>query len=565
MRELIVILMLVATSSALEAQPSQVLETLKTEITRSMEQLKKQPTPPYFLSYEITESETAGAAGSFGALVTSSTRISKSRMLSIDLRVGDYQLDNTHPIRGTSPIPTDNLSFYQVPIEDDPDALRSLLWYYTDQRYKRAVEQLISVKTNVKVKAGETDKSGDFSPTPPEKFIEPPPPSFSAADIKVMEDKVRMYSLPFKRFGNIYSVRVNHSFSRRSRWFVSSDGASIQTSEPVYQLSISAFSKAADGMELPRYQSFYSSTLAGLPSDQVVLAAVDKMAKELMALKLAPPADAYAGPAILSPRSTAVLFHEIFGHRIEGQREKREEQSQTYRDKIGQKVLPEFLSVYGDPTAKSFAGVELAGYYKFDNEGVKARRVPLVENGILKNFLMSRLPVDGFPVSNGHGRRYPGYNVAGRQSNLIVTASKTVSPEELKKLLIEEVKKANLQYGLYFEDIAGGFTSVGRGNPNSFAVIPLMVYKIYLDGHEELVRGVDLIGTPLTVFTRILAASTEQGAFNGTCVAESGAVPVSAAGPALLLGQIEVQKKVKSQELSPILPPPFDDPKPSGK
>jgi TldD protein len=261
----------------------------------------------------------------------------------------------------------------------------------------------------------------------------------------------------------------------------------------------------------------------------------------------------------MSPRATGVIFHEIFGHRIEGQREKRENQSQTFRDKVGQQVLPEFLSVYSDPTAKKYGATELAGFYKFDDEGVRARKVTVVENGILKNFLMSRLPVDGFPESNGHGRRNIRRPVAGRQSNLLVVASQTVTPEELKKELIVEVARQKLPYGLYFEDIAGGFTSVGRGGPNSFEVIPIMVYRIYPDGHEELVRGVDLIGTALTTFNKILAAENQSAAFNGMCGAESGLVPVSAGGPGLLFREIEVQKKPKSQELSPILGPPSDD------
>jgi len=221
--------------------------------------------------------------------------------------------------------------------------------------------------------------------------------------------------------------------------------------------------------------------------------------------------------------------------------------------------LPEFLSVYSDPTMRKFGDMELNGYYKFDNEGVRAQRVTVVENGVLKNFLMSRLPLDGFPQSNGHGRRSGGYNVAGRQSNLLIVASKTVTPGELKKQLIDEVKKRNLPYGLYFDEIAGGFTAVGRNVPNYFEVTPLVVYRIYPDGREELVRGVDLIGTALTAFTKILAADNRMEAFNGICGAESGPVPVAAGGPGLLFSEIEVQKKPKSQELSPILAPPFDD------
>ena len=538
-------------------QRSVILDALKAEMARSLEQLKKQPTPPYFLSYEVLDIETAGATGSFGALVSTNPG-SRRRVLGIDLRVGSYALDNTRPIRGSAMIPMDNFSTYPMPIEDDPDAIRAMLWYYTDQKYKRAIEQLIAVKTNVKVKAEETDKSGDFSPAKAEIFGEPDTAPLGF-DAKAWEAKVRKYTEPFQRYGNIYSATAAVTATKETRWFVSSDGASIHTADIGYRLLISGFSKALDGMELPRHESFYASNAAGMPTDQAVLEKVSGMTKDLMALKGAPVMEAYVGPAILSPRATGVIFHEIFGHRIEGQREKRENQSQTFRDKIGQKVLPDFISVFADPTQRKFGDTELAGFYKFDNEGVKSRRVTLVENGVLKTFLMSRLPVDGFPESNGHGRRAPGYNVAGRQSNLLVTASKTVTPEALKAQLIDEVKKKSLPYGLYFEDIAGGFTYVGRQQPNSFEVIPTMVYRIYPDGREELVRGVDLIGTALTAFNKILAADNRMTAFNGVCGAESGPVPVSVGGPGLLFSEVEVQKKPKSQELSPILAPPFDD------
>jgi TldD protein len=540
-----------------------VTEALRTELARTMDHLKKQATPPYFMSYEVLETESAGATGSFGALVSSSAP-SRRRELGIDLRVGDYKLDNTHPIRGSMANFFDTYDYFPMPVEDDSDALRASLWYFTDQKYKRSVEQLISVKTNVKVKADETDKAGDFSPAKAEVYDEPDPGPLTF-DRAAWEQKVRNYTAPFQRYGNIYAVNAHLSVERQHRWFVSSDGASIRTTDTSYRLMISAFAKASDGMELPRYETFYSPTLKGLPSDAEVLEKVKKMIADLMALKNAPVMEPYVGPAILSPRASGVVFHEIFGHRIEGQREKRENQSMTFRDRVGQKVLPDFISVYSDPTERKYGDTMLAGYYKFDNEGVKARKVSVVENGVLKNFLMSRLPIDNFPESNGHGRRAPGFAVAGRQSNLLVFASKTVTPADLKSELIEEVKKKNLPYGLYFEDIAGGFTSVGRFAPNFFEVIPVMVYRIYPDGREELVRGVDLIGTALTAFNKIEAADNQSAAFNGICGAESGGVPVSAGGPGLLFSEIEVQKKPKSQELSPILPPPFDDTKPPEK
>jgi len=285
---------------------------------------------------------------------------------------------------------------------------------------------------------------------------------------------------------------------------------------------------------------------------------VGKMIHDLEALRVAPLADPYTGPAILSGRASGVFFHEIFGHRVEGQRQKNSEDAQTFKKKINELVLSKDLSVYFDPTERRLANTDLAGYYLYDNQGVKARRVTVVENGILKTFLMSRTPIEGIPQSNGHGRAQTGFRPVARQSNLIVEVAPSAIQPDLKKLLIAEIKKQNLPYGLSFDDIQGGFTFTGRTIPNAFNVLPLMVYRIYPDGHEELVRGVDLIGTPLTTFSKIVAADDKLAVFNGICGAESGGVPVSAVSPGIFISQIESQKKSKSQDRTPVLPAPFE-------
>jgi predicted Zn-dependent protease len=277
----------------------------------------------------------------------------------------------------------------------------------------------------------------------------------------------------------------------------------------------------------------------------------------LKALRNAPIVEPFTGPAILSGRAAGVFFHEIFGHRIEGQRQKNENEGQTFAKQVGKPVLPDFISVIDDPTTEKIVGTDLNGYYLYDDEGVKSRPVNVVENGILRNFLLSRSPVAGFESSNGHGRKAPGYQAVGRQGNLIVKASTTVSNAKLKEMLIAEAKKQGKQFGLFFEDISGGFTLTTRDSPQAFQVTPIMVYKVYVDGKpDELVRGVDLIGTPLTSFSKIVAASDKLEVFNGFCGAESGYVPVSAVAPSILTTQIEVQKKAKSSERMPILPPP---------
>lgn len=539
-------------SQAAPADPP-VLAALRAELDRSMEGLKTQPQPPYFLAYEVVDMMKAGVQASFGSIVSS--RDEHDRVLRIDMRVGDYAFDSSHEMRD-NPLAAylERLSLVPMPIEDDPDALRSALWLQTDKAYKRALERFTKVQTEVKVKVDEEDKSADFSRQTAEVSIEEIP-GF-AVDRAAWERKLKQYTEPFTRDGRIYEARATFGATREIRWFVSSEGSRIQTPRVGYRLSIAAMTKADDGMELPLVETFSAFTPEGLPGDAVVLEAVQRMMQNLEALRAAPVVDPYTGPAILSGRASSVFFHEIFGHRVEGERQRREEEGQTFKKMVGQPVLPADFSVIFDPTIRRMADTDLSGSYNFDDEGVRGQRVVVVDHGVLKSFLMSRKPIEGFPGSNGHGRCQPGFTPVSRQSNLIVQVDKPVTDAQLKRMLIERVKKEGKPFGLVFDDIVGGFTMTGRSTPNAFNVTPVVVHRIYPDGREELVRGVDLIGTPLTSFSRIAAGSDQPAVFNGTCGAESGGVPVSCVSPAILVDQIEVQKKEKSQERPPLLNPP---------
>jgi predicted Zn-dependent protease len=540
------------------SDPSPVLDAMRQELARSMVKLGKQPDPPYFLSYEITETRAATASGSFGALESSGDR--RTRLADIDLRVGGYDLDSTREIRGGpfSMAMLDRFSMIEVPIEDDTHAIRAVLWYHTDQQFKRAVENLTKIRTNEQVKVEREDRSADFSREKPEEHVEP------IVDIEVdlpaWEERVKRYTEPFAKHGDIYEATAGFRATADTRWYVNSEGSRIQTSRALYRLYLTAFTKADDGMELPRYESFLAFTPEGLPDDDEILATVARMIDDLHALREAPVVEPYTGPAILSGRASGVFFHEVFGHRIEGHRQKREDEGQTFKKKVGERILPETFSIVFDPTVRRMAGTDLAGHYRYDNQGVKARPVAVVANGVFERFLMSRAPIDGFPQSNGHGRKQAGFRPVARQSNLLVRVEQQVSSDRLKEMLIERVREEDKPFGLYFEDIQGGFTMTGRTIPNAFNVLPILVYRIFPDGREELVRGVDLIGTPLTAFSQVVAGDDRPGVFNGTCGAESGGVPVSAVSPGILVSQIEVQKKDKSQERRPILPAPFDEP-----
>ena len=556
LRRLLISLCGIALAAAPAAGQSTVLAAMKAELDRSIELLGEEETPPYFLSYEITESRSVSVGASFGALTNSDEN--RERLLDIDLRVGDYSLDNTRPIRDTF----FSSAFLgagrtQIPIDDDPAAIRSVLWAETDKEYKRALEQLTQVQTNVQVKVEAEDQSDDFSRETASRGVdEARPVEYDRAD---WEDRVRRYSAPFALHGEFLRASASLTAGTDTRWFVNSEGSEIQTSETRYRLFVSAMTKADDGMELPLYKSYSSFTLDGLPDDETVEADVGEMVEILLALREAPLVEPYTGPAVLSGEASGVFFHEILGHRLEGHRLKEADDSQTFRDQLNQRVLPETFSVHFDPTIRTWGPSDLVGSYRYDNQGVPARRVTAIDKGVLKSFLMSRSPIEGFPNSNGHGRKQPGRKPVSRQSNLIVEVADPLTSDELKARFIEAIKAADKPFGLRIEEIQGGFTFTGRFIPNSFNVSPLLVYRVYPDGREELVRGVDLIGTPLTAFSRVIAADDRVGVFNGFCGAESGMVPVSAAAPSILVSQIEVQKKEKSQDRPPILDAPVGD------
>ena len=469
-----------------------VLAVMQQELARSFQNLKKTQVPPYFLSYQLTDNHAIEITAAYGSLSSSTDQT--TRLLDLDLRVGDYSLDSSHPLRDNDMFGDfgDQMERHKIPLDNDPDALKVALWLETERKYRSAVQRLQKVKANVQVKVEAEDRSGDFSHENAENYSEAVSP-FSF-DRQAWERKLRLFTAPFLLHKEIIENNAEVIAEIETRRYVNSDGSQIRISSPLFRVIISATAKADDGMELPLHQTYMSYTLDGLPKDETILKDVNQMIVTLQALVKAPLAEPYTGPAILSGRASAVYFHEIFGHRIEGQRQKNEEEAQTFKKKVNQAILPDFLSVYSDPTLKSVHGTELVGFYPYDDEGVKARRVTVVDKGILKNFLMSRTPIEGFDRSNGHGRRQQGFKVVARQSNLVVESTKQVSREELKKLLIDQIKAANKPYGLLFDDIEGGFTFTQRVIPNAFNVRPTVVYRVYPDGKKNWCAVWTLLG-----------------------------------------------------------------------
>jgi predicted Zn-dependent protease len=538
------------------AKPSPLIGAMQTELERSFKVLGGQDPRAYFIGYTITDTQRAEVSGSNGALLSSSE--GRNRWLQVSVRTGTYTLDNTHKV-GEQRMASGGPGT-AIPVDNDEQVVRRAIWLETDGQYRNAAEALIKIRSSKEVKADTAEgRAPDFSHEQPHKSIEPEV-SFTL-DRKPWEEKVRAYTKTFRASQDILNSIVTFSALAQNAYLVNTEGTQLQSGQIRYRLELFIQGKAADGMNIERYYNFDWVDAKDAPSDKEVATASATLRKEMEGLVKAPLNEPSVGPALLTGRAAAVFFHEVFGHRAEGHRQKDISEGQTFAKKVGEPILPDFLSIVDDPTEKKEGHEDLLGYYRFDDEGVSTHEVVLVDHGVLKNFEMSRSPLADFPHSNGHGRRQLGATPVSRQGNLIVRSNKAVTNTQLRAKLIELVKAQNKQYGLLIDDIAGGFTFTGRGQPQAFQVQPLVVYKVFADGRpDELVRGVDIVGTPLAALTKIVATGDTAEVFNGYCGAESGSVPVSAVAPAILTSELEVQKKQADTDAPPILPPPAHDP-----
>jgi TldD protein len=548
-------------SAAGDAKPAStsappVLTAMQEELNRSMAGISKSEPPDYFISYTVADRQYTEVSGSNGALLSSSEN--RARWLEVQTRVGTYQLDDTHKLGDRQPSWTSPGT--TMALDNDIDVLRREIWRETDRQYRAATEALIKVETSQQVQVQTAEGNApDFSREKAHVSIGP------RVEIKVdrtpWEERVRKYTAAFSKSPAVLNSIATFTALGMNQYQVNTEGTQLAFGQVHYRLELYVQSKAPDGMDINRYANFDWLDTKDAPSDKIVFDRVQTMIAETEALDQAPLVEPYAGPALLTGRAAAVFFHEVFGHRAEGFRQKDINEGQTFTSKVGEQILPDFISIKDDPTEAAFHGQMLLGNYSFDDEGVPSENVSLVDHGVLKTFLMSRSPLVTIAESNGHGRRQLGFVPVARQGNLIVSSSKTMTDAQLRSKLIELVKEQGKPFGLLIDDIAGGFTFTGRSQPQAFQVLPLVVYKVFPDGRpDQLVRGVDIVGTPLVSLTKIVATGDTPDIFNGYCGAESGSVPVSAVAPAILISEMEVQKKETSTDKPPILPPPAHDP-----
>lgn len=524
---------------------------------RSQAELKlKENQAPYFISYQMKDYDQHEVSARYGAVFQDDSY--RDRKLYVDVRVGSHQFDSSIAEELDFNFSTKGASYISRkngPLDDSPVALRTSLWLATDERYKAALFNYLKKKGEDVYSVDDPKRPPSFTQEKPEQYVQKPLPySFDRARWVALS---RAISSSFNAHPELFDSEVRVSADKVTRYFVSTEGSRIVTEETLYGVHVSAVTRADDGQLLDNSRDWYAPLESQLPSDEKIREATKTMVTELLALRKAPAIDPYTGPAILAPEAAGVLFHEAVGHRLEGERQDNDTEGKTFRGQVGKSVLPGFISIVDDPTLREVEGVQVNGHYQFDEEGVRGQKTQLVQAGVLKSYLLSRHPVEGFARSNGHGRSQGSRRPVARMANLLVESTKRLDDAELKKLLIAEAKRQGKPYGLIIRDITGGNTNTSSFGYQAFKGVPRMVYRVDVrDGKESLVRGVEIVGTPLSSINRIMATGKRLGVFNGFCGAESGNVPVSAIAPATLLQEIELQRAMEGKDRPPLLSSP---------
>ncbi|MCH7927451.1 MAG: TldD/PmbA family protein [Candidatus Dadabacteria bacterium] len=547
---------LLITQSYLFAKESRhdlsVLTAMEQELNRSMKELKLEDyDKPYFISYLIKENTVNQIMAKFGSLILSER--SKTRELFVDVRVGDYQLDNS--VNGKSGSSSSYKRSSLLPIENDIDAIRAVIWQITDDTYKKSLTQYFNKKAK---KIQEVDKNNlpSFSKEKPSIHIGKE--RQLVFDKSEWEKKIKELSSIVKDYRELDDSTITFTAQKETVFFINSEKSKYITDDILYSINIDLSAISEDGNVINNFGSFHYKNIADIPDLDSMKKEVKKLINEAYEIKNAKSINPINLPAILEPEAAGILFHEAIGHRLEGERQIDDTQGQTFSERVGTQIIPSFLSIEDDPSLYDFNGGSLLGYFVYDDQGVKGKRVSLVKNGILRNFLLSRTPVKGFTNSNGHGRASNGRAPMARMSNLIIRSENEFSKQELKNLLIQEIKKQNKDFGIIIKKMTGGETNTSSYDFQAFKATPLLLYKVDPDtGEETPVRGVEIVGTPLISINKIIATGNNYKAFNGFCGAESGYVPVSTIAPSILITEIELQKITSEKEKKPILPPPF--------
>jgi TldD protein len=534
-----------------------VLDALDAELKRSMHGLKAPGHPrPYYISYLFREVQGFSAEAKYGALYRRGHR--HRRTLYTDVRVGSYRFDQlTHGGLHDNNTDDESYDFITLPIEDGAEALRYAIWRLTDARYREAVSAYHQRKSESISVLDENQALPSFSRGAPRESLPQPKPY--AADEAYWSDYLREASKIVKAHPEIKAHRTSFAQRLQTNIFVDSEGNRLLWQTERFSLEFGLWRLLSSGEDIDLGRVYHSVSKDEMPDLKIFKRHIKERLALIEALAGAERMTSYSGPVLLAPVPAGLLLHEVLGHRLEGSRLLSNEEGRTFKDKVGQQVTTPSLSIYDDPSVPEHRGKTLLGAYDFDDEGTPSTRAELVTRGVLKGFLTTRAPLSKRGhASNGHARSDRYERPISRMGSLFIEPHDGKTPAELKALLIAEIKRRGLPYGVILLEAEGGETGTDAYDFQAFLGQITVAKKVFPDGSERFIRGVDFVGTPLTSLSHILAVGDTVEVDNGFCGAESGMIPVSTISPALLLSSLELQAKDQQRVTQFLLPLPWE-------
>jgi predicted Zn-dependent protease len=486
---------------------------------------------PYYIEYRVNDVDEFQAEAAFGAL--RETQRVRYRVLRVVVRIGDYKQDSYY----NQGMGETNI----LPLDDDPIALRHQIWMATDEAYKAAGEALTEKQAALKQFSAETNPVDDFAKAPVVAAVDPVVKLQvdNAAWKKTLEDVTNLY----RRYPDVQSVSASARFSAVNEYLVNSEGTVTRGGHKTYNIQFNSSAQAVDGMRLSRNPFWMVAKAEELPTHDALVADAKKALDTIVALRLAPIVEEeYRGPVLFAPDAATDVMASLVGANILGRKPQLGKPNRTtgaFATSFKTRVLPNFLSVIDDPTLHDFQGKSLVGNYDVDDDGVKAQPVTLVDNGTLINYLVGRQPIRDFPSSNGHGRAGTGTYPAPNLGVLLLKSSEAQSPEALRKRVIQMITDQGKPFGYRVE-------TLGPGNA------PRLLYRIYPDGHEELVRGAVFNELDVRALrSDLIAVGNDPLVSNRT-----GGIATTVISPSLLFDELEVKRADTSKDKLPDYPPP---------
>lgn len=535
-----------------------VLEVLERELSRSMQGFRIPGSPrPHYMHYALRRTHALRLRAMYGSL----TRCRESTQSSMycDLRVGSRKFDNLLDA-GLDNRAEDRESADWIDAPDDLNlaALQVGLWKLSQVKYDEALADYYDHKKAM-VAEYLRDEVDAFTKEKPLDHREPL--SSRPFPRRVWETNLRELSRRFLDHPDVHDPIVAVNAERVHRWMATTEGSRIVTEEVYLEVTLSGWVLTDDGVYTEASRELYLRSLDEMPDRAALESMLDDLLAELAVLREADTPGAFIGPALLSGQAAGTLFHEALGHRLEGDRLVARDETRTFAHKLGERILPEGIDVYDDPTMEHFNGKTVWGSYRVDDQGIAAQRADLVTDGVLRGFLHGRTPTPHSKASNGHGRHDGLEFPMSRMANLVIESSRGgMTREALEAKLLETARAQGRKEAMIIERIHGGETSTQAYDFQVFKGEPAEVYRVDVEtGVKTRVRDVELIGTPLAALQRIIGVGVHSDVDQGYCYAESGSIPVSGIAPALLLSELEMQQSSTTGFHEPLLPPPFAD------